>query len=163
MELIGKEWVRYVPEFGGNRDEGTPASLEVKVLRVSEQAQLEASVVRDEFPSVAAYGVAYMEEVVLKHTRGFEGFEAYGEVVTDPAVFYSTAPPNLLSEIVQEVQRISTLAGDAVKNYVLPPLGTYSGDDGTALDAEPKGSNGSGTAEGDIPMPDLSGEKEVSQ
>lgn len=162
MELIGKDWVRYVPEFGGNRDEETPASLEMKVLRVGDQAQLEASVTRDEFPSVSAYGVAYMEEVVSKYTRGFEGFEAYGEAVTDPAVFYRVAPPNLLSEIVQEVQRISSLTGNAVKNYELPPLGTYSEGGGTAEDAEPKESSENGTAEEGIPMPDLSGEKEPS-
>lgn len=152
MELIGKDWVRYVPEFGGNRDEESPASLELQVLRVGEQAELEASVTRAEFESVAAYGVAYMKAVVLAHTRSFEGFEAYGEPVTDPETFHRTAPPNLLSEIVQEIQRVSTLTGTEVKNYELPPLGTYSGDGGTVESAGPKKSNETGTAEDEAPV-----------
>ena len=153
MELIGRDWVRYAPEYGNNRDEETPATLELQVLRVGEQAELEASIPRDTFDTVAAYGVAYMKEVVMKHTRGFDGFEAQGEPVTEPETFHKVAPPDLLAEVVQEVQRVSSLSGGEVKNYALPPLGTYSAGGGTVESAETKESESPETAEAELPDP----------
>lgn len=148
MELDGIRWIRFVPEFGENRDlpPEEQLSLEIERLRTAEvmisvgnnpiglRAWLESGAMKpwaehEEFgPFLKQYNMqtlAVMKQFV-EHTRGFQGFVFGGRAVTDPIEIFLRSPAPLVNEITEGINAAARLAGQALKNFASLCAGSNS-------------------------------------
>lgn len=128
MELGGIKWVRYVPEFGGNRDlpDDERMSLELKRLTAAEllagdKSADDLAAWRDEkikgldgeyaetFKAIKAEHLAGIYSFVT-YTRGFRNFLFDGEALDDGLLIAlnvtSVNPQKTIHDLVQDLQRL---------------------------------------------------------
>ena len=139
MKSYGKidDWVTYVPEYDGNRQDAEPVTVEIKPLTVREA--------RDAAKNVAARrgkSGAFMTDaaeknmrIVRSHARNIRNLTVEDRQITSIEELEGTRLINLYTEIEEAINDISTLTEGDIKNFGSRSAGSPEKEPGTATSA----------------------------
>jgi len=119
LDFKKEDWVTYMPAYGGNRDSEDPMTVEIHPLSFGETAKYTDAV------HVKQKGRGHMETNTSKVTRrqlvenvrnprNVIGIS--GQVVETSAQLHDDTPTDLVKEIINAIEDITTLSEGEVKN-----------------------------------------------
>ncbi len=132
----------YVPEYGGNRNDGSPLWVKIRPLTRRESDQYRKQIrwwrkkgFRDQWesnlPDVEKR--QFLDHVIEVHN--FIDYET-GEEITDVERFYNEAPDELITEIFNAMLDASTFSEEQLKNFKQLAVGSSQDATGNAMSAE---------------------------
>ena len=139
------DWVTYVPDYEGNRNEKDPITVEIKPLTVREAQRRAKNVTarRVKGGGIQSDTIEINQKTFVSHVRNIQNLSANGQPITAAEELLDTPLNTLVAEIDEAMTELSTLNEGDVKNYERRPDGYLERKPGTATSAmtsdEPRG------------------------
>jgi len=143
-----EEWVTYIPEFDGNREDQNPITCEIRPLTVRESKQIAGGVTarRAKGGGFQTNQAALSLKTFENHVRNIQNLTVNGQPVMTVEELLATPLNELAGEIEAAVNDISVLDEGDIKNFVRRSDGSFERKGGTATTA-PSNSSDFETAE----------------
>ena len=131
-------WIKYVPEFEGNRDDKNPVTVEVLPLTVrGVRSQTKGMVVkRIKGGGIKSNQADLGEKSFLSHIRNIENLSEEGKPITTAEELLDSHWVELANELEEVITDISMLNEGDIKNFEQRSDGYLERKHGTATNAQ---------------------------
>lgn len=131
------DWVTYVPECDGNRNEKDPITVEIRPLTVREAQRRAKNVIarRAKGGGIQSDTIDINQKTFVAHVRNIQNLSANGQPITTADELLDTPLNTLVAEIDEAMTEISTLNEGDIKKYERRPDGYLERKPGTATNA----------------------------
>ena len=135
-----QDWVTYVPSWLGNREDDNPITVEIHPLTMRESssyAEMIVSTPRAGFRSqMKDNSVKVFRRQFIDNVRNIKNLSLNGRPITSGEELWDSPFTDLITEIAEAMNSISTLTEGMVKNSASQPGGSLKARAGTAKTAK---------------------------
>ena len=104
------EWVTYIPEAFGNRDDDDPVSMEIHWLSGNDFRKYRRQLVmRHQHGDLKANAEEINAKLMSDNVRNVKNYSINGEVIKDGADLFAKGEPDIVEEVLDTLSNISRL------------------------------------------------------
>ena len=114
-----EDWVTYVPEYDGNRQDENPVTVEIKPLTVRETRNVAKTVAarRGKGGGIMTDSAEKNTQIIRTHARNIRNLTVAGTPITTIEELEETKLTALYAEIEEALNDISVLTEGDIKNF----------------------------------------------
>lgn len=120
IEALDNEWVEWVPDYDGNRDDDDPVSMELKPMTAAEYRESQRMLAQGNMKKIMERSQKLILKTVSARVRNVKNYVVYGETIETGGQLAKSGEPQLVDQVYEALHNISTLRSGLKKKSRSP-------------------------------------------